>query len=278
MLTLQQLYELGKANGIDIYSGISLPTNSPLDRSVLINTIIMRCGLNIPMYADPAVMAAAISVWSAKNQYTFEHVAKIYEASYSPIENYDRYEDISTTTDRKVKDDTTGIGTKKETINNNSTVTTDSDTTDTHTTSHTGSDTNAVTHTGYDTTDVETTTSAYDASTYEPDSKTSTTYTPGATDTTTFTPGSTDTVTGGTTEDTTVTNNGTSSRNTTSNSTTNKDVAESEKVKHTGHLRGNIGVTTATQMETEEYEFIKNYNPYDFISGLFENDLTLYVF
>ena len=278
MLTLQQLYELGKANGVDIYSGIKLPNKSPLDRSVLINTIIMRCGLNIPMYADPAVMAAAISIWSAKNQYTFEHVAKIYEASYSPIENYDRYEDINTTTDRKVKDDTTGIGTKKETINNNSTVTTDSDTTDTHTTSHTGSDTNAVTHTGFDTTDVETTTSAYDASTYEPDSKTSTTYTPGATDTTTFTPGSTDTVTGGTTEDTTVTNNGTSSRNTTSNSTTNKGVTENEKVKHTGHLRGNIGVTTATQMETEEYEFIKNYNPYDFISGLFENDLTLYIF
>lgn len=278
MLTLQQLYELGKSNGIDIYSGISLPKNSPLNRNILINTIIMRCGLNIPMYADPSVMAAAISIWSAKNQYTFEHVAKIYEASYSPIENYDRYEDISTTTDRKVKDDTTGTGTKKETIKNNSTVTTDSDTTDTHTTSHTGFDTNAVTHTGYDTTDVETKTSAYDANTYEPDSKTSTTYTPGATDTTTFTPGSTDTITGGTTEDTTVTNDGTSSRNTTSNSTTNKGVTENEKVKHTGHLRGNIGVTTATQMETEEYEFIKNYNPYDFISGLFENDLTLYVF
>ena len=85
MITLAQLYDLGKTYNIDIFDGISLPEGSPMDVDVLVNTIIMNCGLNIPMYADPKVMQSAITLWSAKNQYTFEHVGKIYAADYSPI-------------------------------------------------------------------------------------------------------------------------------------------------------------------------------------------------
>lgn len=246
MLTLTQLYELGISNGVDIYEGITLPAGSPLDRSTLINSIIMRCGLNFPNFADPHVMASAITVWSAKNQYTFEHIAKIYEASYSPIENYDRYEDMSTNLDRNLKDDTTSNGVKKETTKTGSTTNFN----------------NSTTHTGFDTTDVENTTSAYDSGTYQPDNKSTTTYTPGASDN----------VSGSSTVDQTTT------KNATNDIKTNKGVTENEKTTQKNHIRGNIGVTTATQMESEEYEFIKNYNPYDFIAGLFENDLTLYVF
>ena len=123
MLTLTQLYELGKMKNIDIYAGISLPSDSPLDRSVLINSIIMRCGLNFPVYADPEVMASAVTLWSAKNQYTFVHVAKIYQASYSPIENYDRYEDMSTSRDKGVQDITTTNANKSEGVNSSRTTT-----------------------------------------------------------------------------------------------------------------------------------------------------------
>ena len=61
MLTLVQLYDLGKNVNQDIFSGILLPADSPLDRNILINTIIEHCGLNIPLYADPYIMTSAPS-------------------------------------------------------------------------------------------------------------------------------------------------------------------------------------------------------------------------
>lgn len=234
MLTLTQLSKLADSVNVDLFAGLELPGNSPLDRDTVINTILMRCGLNYPNFADPYVMQSAITVWSAKNQYTFEHVAKIYTASYSPIENYDRYEDMNTDRDRTLDDNTTNTGTKAEALSSNKTST------------HSGTDT---------TTDTEET-SAYDSSVYQPTDKSTSSLQHGEK----------------------ITDGGTSSKTTTNNLRNNKDLKENEITKQTNHIRGNIGVMTATAMESEEYEFVKNYNPYDFIAGLFENDLTLYIY
>ena len=234
MLTLTQLSDLAKIQKIDLFEGLTLPEGSPLDRDVVINSILMRCGLNFPNFADPYVMRSAIAVWSAKNQYTFEHVAKIYLADYSPIENYDRYEDMQTNRDRKMDDTTKNTGSKTEGVSS------------TRTTSHTGTDT---------TTDTEET-SAYDSSAYQPTDKTTSSLKHGES----------------------VTDGGNSTKTTTNNLTNDKDVTENEKTTQNNHIRGNIGVMTATAMESEEYEFVKNYNPYEFIAGLFENDLTLFVY
>lgn len=234
MLTLTQLYDLGLNAGINIFDGLRLPAASPMDRDTLINSIIMRCGLNYPNFADPLVMQSAITIWSSKNQYTFDHVAKIYEASYSPIENYDRIEDLSTDHNRTLTDKTTNSGTKIDAVTSN------------RTTSHSGTDT---------TTD-ENTVSAYDASTYQPETKTTSSLLHGEA----------------------VTDGGNSTKTTTNSLTNNKGISENELTKQFNHIRGNIGVMTATAMESEEYEFVKNYNPYEFIAGLFENDLTLFVY
>ena len=59
MLTLVQLYNLGLVEQIDIFSGLSLPSGSPFDRTLIINSIIEKCGLNFPLYADPTVMKSA---------------------------------------------------------------------------------------------------------------------------------------------------------------------------------------------------------------------------
>lgn len=246
MLTLTQLYELGKSQGIDIYEGIKLPEGSPLDRETLINTIIMNCGLNYPNFADPFVMASAITVWSAQNQYTFEHVAKIYKASYSPIENYDRYEEMSTDRGRNLTDSTTSSNTKGETLSTNNT------TTNNFTTQHSGKDSTVD----------ESTTSAYDSSTYQPENKS----------TSDLTHGEKVTDTG------TVKNEGGSTKNTTGSGSTNKGVLENELTTQNNHIRGNIGVTTANAMQIEEYKMLEQYNPYTFIAGLFENSLTLFVY
>lgn len=234
MLTLTQLSKLAKTEDIDLFEGLSLPEASPLDRDILINTILMRCGLNFPNFADPNVMQSAITVWSAKNQYTFNHVAKIYTASYSPIENYDRYEDMETDRDRNMTDNTTGKNYKSEILKSD------------RTTNHSGTDT--TTDTGE--------TSAYDSSTYQPTDKTTSSLQHGEK----------------------VTDGGNSNKSTSNESTNNKGVTENEKTKQNNHIRGNIGVMTATAMQEAEYELLDKFNPYDFIAGLFENDLTLFVY
>lgn len=234
MLTLSQLYDLATSENINLFEGLTLPAGSPLDRDTMINDILMRCGLNIPNFADPNVMKSAITVWSAKNQYTFEHVAKIYEAEYSPIENYDRYEDMSTIRNRLMDDDTTNKSSKNENVTSN----------------------RSTTHSGTDTTTDTAETSAYDSNLYQPTDKTTSSLQHGES----------------------VTDGGSSNKGTSGNSITNKDVSENESTKQNNHIRGNIGVTTATAMMSEEYEFLSRFNPYNFISGLFENDLTLFVY
>lgn len=246
MLTLTQLSNLAANENIDMWAGLQLPADSPMDRDVLINTIIEHCGLNIPVYSDPFVMSNAIALWSAKNQYTFEHVGKIYEASYSPIENYDRYEDMSTNHNRALKDDTKSSGKKSE-LNTVASNTGENKTTE---------------HSGKDSTVDETKTSAYDSSTYQPENYNTTDLTHGEK----------------ITENGSVNNSGNSRKNSESSSTTNKGVSETEKTTQKNHIRGNIGVTTAMAMEREEMDYIANYNPYTFLSGLFENELTLFVY
>lgn len=246
MLTLTQLSDLATIKNIDMWAGLQLPAGSPMDRDVLINTIIEHCGLNIPVYADPFVMSNAITLWSAKNQYTFEHVGKIYEASYSPIENYDRYEDMSTDHNRSLKDDTSSSSSKNEVLDSTNSA-----------------DENKTTeHSGKDSTVDEQQTSAYDSSTYQPENKSTTDLTHGEK----------------ITEDGEVISETSSSKETTSSGKVNKGVTENEKTTQKNHIRGNIGVTTAMAMEREEMEYLNNYNPYTFLAGLFENELTLFVY
>ena len=226
MLTLVQLYNLGLVEQVDIFSGLSLPADSPFNRTLIINTILEHCGLNYPVYADPNVMRSAINIWSAKNQYTFEHLAKILTAQYSPIENKDYTEE--TTYGRDLTDNTKGNTKRDETVSaKNKTVNSGADIT-------------------------EDTTSAYNSSSYEPDNKS------------TFTHGAA------------VDNEGNSSKNIGMDNTTDKTVKEDTITKSYQH--GNVGITSNVALQLEEYGLIKDYNPYTFIAGLFENELTLFVY
>lgn len=250
MLTLEQLYKLGVSHNIDIFDGITLPENSPFNRTVLIDTIMEKCGLNIPMYADPFVMASAISVWSARNQYTFIHVGKIYNAQYSPIENKDYYENSTVNRARDMTDNTTGTSTKTEGT-------------------ETGSESSvtegkSTTHSGTDTTTEENTTSAYNANDYQPDNKTETSFVHGEV---IREDGSVNSETSATIDKTTD-----------ASITNDKTIDEDESITTVNHQHGNIGVTSNNQLQTAEYEMLDKYNPYSFIAGLFENELTLFVY
>ena len=270
MLTLTQLSKLAESNNIDLFEGLTLPKGSPLDRDTVINSILIRCGLNYPNFADPTVMQSAITVWSAQNQYTFEHIAKIYLADYSPIENYDRYEDMSTDRNRGMKDNTTSKSNSSKTVENDNKVTNNLTRTD----DLTRTDSLTESHSGKDSTVDENTTSAFDSATYQPENKSTSDLTHGENITNTGTVKN-----GGTVKDTgTVSTEGDISEHTNSSGTNNKDVTENEKTTQKNHIRGNIGVTTATAMQEAEYEFLGKNNPYEFIAGLFENSLTLFVY
>ena len=250
MMTLAQLYDIGKTYNIDIFDGIALPENSPMNLDVLKNTIMANCGLNIPLYTDPNVMKSAVTLWSAKNQYTFEHVGKIYVADYSPIENTDKYETVTVEHSRDLTDNTVGGSNKTETLNSgNETKVNESKTS---------------IHSGTDTTIDEQTTSAYNSSTYQPEDKSTSSYTHGE--------NIKDTGAGSTTS------KGNSTKNITGDVTSDKTVTEDEKTSTTTHAHGNIGVMDNATMQLKETEWLNSFNPYDFISGLFENELTLFIY
>ena len=137
MLTLEQLYKLGENRVVNIFEGITVPDGSPLNVDIIINSIMERCGLNIPMYSDVRVMRNAINLWSVKHQYTFRHVAKLYEAEYSPIENKDYHTSKTTERERDLTDNTTLSNSKNEGVNTSNI----SSVTEGKTTTHCGTDT-----------------------------------------------------------------------------------------------------------------------------------------
>ena len=224
MMTLTQLYDLGKTYNIDIFEGITLPADSPMDIGVLVNTIMTNCGLNIPLYTDPNVMKSAITIWSAKNQYTFEHIGKIYAAEYSPIENTDKYETVTTDHSRDLTDNTVGGSNKTETLNSSN---------DTKVTENKTS-----VHSGTDTTVDEATTSAYNSGSYQPEDKSTSNFTHGE--------NIKDTGAG------TTNAKGSSTKNITGDVTSDKTVEELEKTTMTTHAHGNIGVMDNATMQQKE--------------------------
>lgn len=230
MITLAQLIDLGNNIGIDIFGGLNLPEGSPLNRDIIINNIIEKCGLNIPLYADPRIFASAVNIWSAKHQYTFDHVGKIFSAEYSPIENKYYIEEIDTDRDRELSDNTTGTKTENTDINR------------------------TIENSGEDTITDENTTSAYNANDYQENNKTTN-----------------NTEYGRKTEDNT-------GKESSVDTETDKNITEGEETKTRTFGHGNVGVTSNNALQIEDYSMIAEYNPYNFISGLFENELTLCIY
>lgn len=250
MLTLEQLINVGKLNDIDIFDGLTLPEDSPLDREVLINSILMKCGLNIPMYADPYIFRSAVNVWSAKNQYTFVHVGKIYSAEYSPIENKNYFTEHSTSRSRDMTDNTTGSNSKTEnTSSNNSSNVTEQ---------------KISTHSGTDTTTDTMETSAYNETTYQDKDKQTSDLVHGEQ--------IADSGNGSTTA------TGQIAKSVSGSLTNDKTIDEDETITETSHEHGNIGVSTNFDLEQGEYKLLSDFRPYDFLAGLFENELTLYIY
>lgn len=216
-----------KDENSSLFKDISLPNG--INKDLVVDTIILKCAELETFYPDPYYMKAVTEHFFLKKYHTFEEWLRGLEATYNPIENYDRYEDWTDTgyqVGRTSADtDTKGSNSSK------------------------ASDTTGVTGSGTTTNTVTTDNS----NVYQPDNQTS------------------------------------SSSGSTSNSSTEgsgemanhtnfvQDTSDSKDDKHTGHIHGNIGVTTAPAMLKEFYD-ISVWNLYDHIADAYKCEFCVGVY
>lgn len=82
-----------------LLDGVIVPAG--IDTDILKSSIMLECGLLTPLYSEPETMKAAIAHWFASRSWTFDHLIKLIQADYSPIENYDRIEEWTKETDSR---------------------------------------------------------------------------------------------------------------------------------------------------------------------------------
>lgn len=215
---------------------------SPIDPDILRSQIMLECGLLTPLYSEPAVMKAAIKQWFNARSWTFEHLVKLIEAEYSPIENYDRNESYTKSIDSFRDIDETESGTNSRDVTERLS---DSDTT-----------TRSVE--GDLTTEQEV--SAYNSSSYVDSQKS--TVTDGQAITTETEYGKT------TTTDDDVTYG--------KKTNTSDDLDHDEHYE--GRTHGNVGVTTNQQMMEQELALLAKFNIYSWIAKQFSADLMLQLY
>ncbi len=240
-MNLQNLIEAGEHEGIDIFSGVTVP--EPLDAETVKSAIMVRSGLMTPLYKEPRVFQSLVTHWFITKQWTIEHLIKVIQSEYSPIENYNRHED------------------SKITLSGSDTLTKEGGNQQTHsgtdTEAHSGTDTD--THSGTDTTTQSI--SAENVSTWSNDNKSDLTH--GESISTTHGESI------GTTHGHTITDTYQDRADTTEYGKI--DTRESD-------IHGNIGVTTNQQMIEQELELLRHFDIYGYIAELFENDNMLLIY
>ena len=338
MGNLQNLMDYCQNFNIDLFEDCTVP--APLDLQQVKNNIMLRCGLLTPVYSEPEVFKMMTKMWFDSNQWNFEHLIKIILAEYSPIENVvdnDWWKEEHTGTDKRTMggddklfhgethtlsgQDTLGHGethtlSGQDTLGHGETHTLSGTDTLTHGEKHTLSGTDTLTHgethtlsgsdSVSDTTSNEHTVSAYNAGTYQADSKDtksggpSTTYgkvdtasgqdstgygktdtasgddktqygkkdTASGTDTTTY--GKTDTASG--TDTTTYGKTDTASGVDTTEYGKTDDLEHGENIEYHRYRHSNVGVTSNQQLIEQELALLEHFNIYDWIAAKFERD------
>ena len=246
MSTMQRMTLIGVYNYLnsferDLFAKLNLPDG--YDKTTFVNSLLLEHGEKCVMYTDPDFMVEAIGIWSDKYQLELERIYEALTAEYNPIWNYDRNEEWEDHGGHKLTSTTNAGHKAKDTPKYDDDVTNDYD---------------IVNKQDYDST-TEHKISADNSSDYSPESKD-------------------------------ISNSG---QNTTSNDGTIKrhiegatqDLSESSNSKtedsatdntsHSGHLWGNVGVTTSASMVSEVVRQRFNMTLYGITSKMFANELLL---
>ena len=312
MFALQNLMDYYEQYNIDVFEGCTTP--EPINNELLKSYIMRRCGLLQPIYAEPHLFKMQVKMWYDSNQWRMDHLVKMLLADYEPHENvfeYEHWKEAHSGTDLNGGADTLTHGethtlSGDDTLTHGETHTLSGDDTFTHGETHTLSGDDTLTHgethtlsgtdTDTDSTSNEHSVSAYNANTYQPDSKDqkggtiSTQY--GKTDTasgddkTTYgkidtasgddktTYGKVDTASGD--DKTTYGKVDTASGDDVTaygKTFTHGEIIEYEKNRH-----GNVGVKSSSDLMQEELDLLERFNVYDTIAKWFENELMIEVY
>ena len=92
----------------DLFANLTLP--SGLTKQTLTDNILMRGGEFETLYANPSAMQSLIGIWSNRMQPTFTRWVNALAIEYAPLENYDRHEDFTDTTDEDTTAHQEGTG------------------------------------------------------------------------------------------------------------------------------------------------------------------------
>lgn len=251
-------YELNVSQR-DIFSGLTVP--ALLDRSTLIDLLLLRSAPFECVYTHPDYLEAAITNWSAVHQRTFTKWAEALNIDYEPLNNYDRTEE---STDTEIG----GNNRTRKTVNDTTetdVVTSGEDESGTRSDSMSGRGSSI---TGSDNV-VTGQVSAYDSASWNDADKSIT---------------NNSTVTGDeNTESSTGSN--TTTRSTYNNAVRADSANESEKENesrltdrsHKLRAYGNIGVTTSQQMLQAELD-VSAWNIYEHIADLFLDEFCVLLY
>lgn len=214
-----------------IFDDLEPPTG--LDKSILIDYILMECADLEMLYPNWIIMKSLIASWNNARFHSWERLYQSTIQNYNMIHNYDRYEEWQ---------DTTSISTSgQESTTDSRNASGNSNITDTTSTNSSGS--------------TETSKASYNESTLTPTERV------------------------GSSADTTISGTGgstTSSTESGSGSRTNSGSEDGESM-HNGHLYGNIGITTAAKMLTEERALYK-WDVYQAIAQEFKERFCILVY
>ena len=235
----------------DLFEYLTVPTG--IDRSLLINNILLKGGEFEVLYGDPNFTKNMIGVWSSKWQHTLERWVNALSIDYNPLENYDRMEDWTdngqkmTSSSQKDNQDRIASSTNSEETKREENAI--------------GNDFSKSEGSG----DTTNTRSAYNSSVYQPHDK-SESSSEGKNTSSSLTSAD------GKTSTDSITNN--------IDSVVNSSTGTGSEINgsiHSGRMHGNIGVTTSQQMLEAELNIAK-WNLYDEIADLFISEFCIYLY
>lgn len=74
-----------------IFDGFTPPTG--VDKDLCVNSILTECAELSLVYTDPETFKTLVSLWSSRNNRTWEKLQATTQLEYNPIHNYDRTEE-----------------------------------------------------------------------------------------------------------------------------------------------------------------------------------------
>ena len=232
----------------DLFGLLNLPEG--MDSDLLQDTILLHGAEFEVLYSNPDIMKRMIGIWSEKWYHTFDRWLRALSIEYDPLENYDRREEWTDVNSSQRANDMSGANSRMNSHR-------DSEKSDAHSFNQNSAKSK------HDQT-AEHQVSAYDASTYQPDSK--------------------DLLTNDNTENSGASvmqsAGGKTGSQTDQSTETRHDSGTEREGKtglHSGRTHGNIGVTTSQQMLQAELD-VARFSLYEQASDLFLTELCIYTY